>query len=269
MPVIAMTREMATLGKDVAAGLAERLGLTVVHHELVEHGIAERAGMLESEVHRFLEGGASLLQRWKIDRKRLSRYTAQEILQLAVKGNVLIRGWGATYLLRSVPHVICTRICAPMPFREQVLMQRIGIKDRALARYEIEGNDWAHNGTMQKLFGIDWTDPSLYTVVLNTARVPVKECVEHIAALAESPTFQETAESRNALLDELILSRLRAALDQRFAGIEAKVSSGKVTLTGGCSDERMIVEAVRFVHTIEGVTGVTSEVRHISFQPSM
>ena len=31
MAVIAMTREMATLGKDVAAGLAERLGLSVVH----------------------------------------------------------------------------------------------------------------------------------------------------------------------------------------------------------------------------------------------
>ena len=73
MAVIAMTREMATLGKDVAAGLADRLGLTVVHHELVEHGIAERAGMPESEVHRFLEGEASLLERWKIDRKRLSR----------------------------------------------------------------------------------------------------------------------------------------------------------------------------------------------------
>jgi osmotically-inducible protein OsmY len=125
---------------------------------------------------------------------------------------------------------------------------------------------------MQKLFGIDWTGSSLYTVILNTARqrrgVPVKECVEHIAALAESSTFQEKAESRSGLLDELILSRLRATLDQGWAGIEAKVTSGKVTLTGGCSDERMIVEAVRFVHTIEGVTGVTSEVRQISFQPS-
>jgi hypothetical protein len=78
MPVIAMTREMATLGKDVAAGLAERLGLTVVHHELVKQGIAQRTGMLESDVHRLLEGEASLLERWKIDRKRLSRYTAEE-----------------------------------------------------------------------------------------------------------------------------------------------------------------------------------------------
>ena len=269
MAVIAMTREMATLGKDVASGLAERLGLTVVHHELVRQGIAERAGMRESEVHRFLEGETSLLDRWKIDRKRLSRYTAQEILALAVKGNVLIRGWGATYLLRAVPHVICVRICAPMAFRERVLMKRLGIRDHLLARREIEGNDAAHNGTMQKMFGIDWTDPSLYSIVLNTARVPVKDCVEHIVRLAESSAFQETPESRARLVDDLILSRVRAAIEPRFAGIDAQVRSGKVTLTGGCSDERMIVELIRLVHTIESVTGVESQIRHIAFQPSM
>ena len=41
MAVIAMTREMGTLGKDVVAGLAERLGLEVIQHGLVEHDIAE------------------------------------------------------------------------------------------------------------------------------------------------------------------------------------------------------------------------------------
>jgi len=273
MAVIAMTREMATLGKDVASGLAERLGLTVVHHELVKQNITGRAGMRESEVHRFLEGEASLLQRWKIDRKRLSRYTAQEILELAGKGDVLIRGWGATYLLRSVPHVICVRICAPMQFREQVLMQRLGIKDPLLARHEIEGNDMAHNGTMQKMFGIDWTDPSLYTIALNTARVPVKDCVAHIVRLAESPAFQETPESRRALEDNLILSRVRATLEQRFGsglgGIDVTVSAGKVTLMGGTSDERIIVDAIRLVHAVDGVTGVESQMRVITFQPSM
>src|SRR5438067_5784 len=35
-----------------------------------------------------------------------------------------------------------------------------------------------------------------------------------------------------------------------------------------CSDERMIVELIRLVHTIEGVTGVESQIRHIAFQPS-
>ena len=136
MAVIAMTREMATRGSEVAAGLADRLGLAIIHHEIVEHDIAERTGMPESEVHRFLEGETSLLERWTLDRKRMSRYTAQEILELAAKGNVLIRGWGATYLLKSVPHVICVRICAPMPFREKVLIERLGVGIAANAKRE-------------------------------------------------------------------------------------------------------------------------------------
>src|SRR5271157_6622999 len=110
--------------------------------------------------------------RSRMDRRRTRRCTAQEIFELAAKGNVLIRGWGSVYLLRSVRHVLSVRVCAPMEFREAVLMQRLGLKDRAAARREIERDDAAHNGTMQRMFGIDWTDPAHYTIVLNTARVP-------------------------------------------------------------------------------------------------
>jgi len=271
MAIIAMTREMATLGRDVAAGLAERLGLHVVHHELVAQDIAGRIGTRESEVLRFLEGGATLLDRWRVDTARVSRYTAEQILDLAAKGNVLIRGWGATYLLRNVPHVVCVRICAPMPDREQVLMQRLGINDRATARREIERNDAAHNGTMQRLFGIDWTDPALYSLVLNTARIKVEDCVEHIVRVAQSPAFQETPASRMALRDQLILSRVHSALDHRFGssssalGIDAEVVEGKVVLKGALSDQRMIAETVRLMHGIPGVQAVESRISHIAF----
>jgi cytidylate kinase len=273
MAVIAMAREMATRGSEVALGLAERLKLDVIHHEVVEQDIAERAGMPESRVHRFLEGETSLWERWNIDRKRMSRYTAQEILELAAKGNVLIRGWGATYLLKSVPHVVCVRICAPMPFREAVLMERLYLKEAAAARREIEHNDAAHNGTMQRLFGIDWQDPSLYAVVLNTARVPIADCVEHIVKLTESPAFQETPASRGALMDQLILMRVRSALEREFGdqplhyGFDADVSGGKVTLTGAATDPQLIADAVRLVHGVEGVTGVESQIEQVAFVP--
>lgn len=273
MAVIAMTREMATRGSEVAAGLANRLGLAIIHHEIVEHDIAERTGMPESEVHRFLEGEASLLERWTLDRKRLSRYTAQEILELAVKGNVMIRGWGAAYLLKSIPHVVCVRICAPMPFREKVLMERLGIEDAAKARREIEHNDAAHNGTMQRLFGIDWEDPSLYSIVLNTARIPVADCVEHIVRLAGSPAFLGTTQSRSALMDQLLLARVRFAIDQHFGpkslqnGFEVHVFSGKVLLTGGTTDDQLIVDAVRLLQGVEGVTGVETKVSYVAFVP--
>jgi len=271
MAVIAMTREMATLGRDVAAGLAERLGLHVVHHELVAQDIAVRSGQRESEVQRFLEGGATLFDRLRVDTRRVSRYTAEQILDLAAEGNVLIRGWGATYLLRNVPHVVCVRICAPMPDRERVLMERLGINDAAIARREIERNDAAHNGTMQRLFGIDWTDPALYALVLNTARISVADCVEHIVKVAEAPAFQETAQSRTALDDQLILSKVYSALDRRFGssstalGIEADVAAGRVVLRGALSDQRLIAETVRLMHEIPGVTAVESRIGHLSF----
>jgi osmotically-inducible protein OsmY len=155
-------------------------------------------------------------------------------------------------------------------------MKRLGINDAAATRREIMRNDAAHNGTMQRLFGVQWTDPSLYALVLNTARTPVADCVELITRLAASAAFQETPQSRAALSDELVLSRVRAAIERQFGsgmttlgGIDATVSAGKVTLTGATSDERTIVEIVRLVHGIEGVTGVESRIAHIAFRPSM
>jgi cytidylate kinase len=229
--------------------------------------------MTERTVHRILEGEASLLERWKLDRQQMSRCTAQEILELASRGDVLIRGWGATHVLRSVPQVICVRICAPMPFREKVWMQRRGVQGPAFARHEIESSDAAHNGTMQKLFGVDWEDPRLYSIVLNTARVPVEECVEQIVRLSESPAFMETDRSRGALKDELVLARVHDAMDRRFGpdslhfGFEAQVTDGTVTLTGATTDEKLIVDAVRLLHGVEGVRRVESRVTHVAFVP--
>jgi len=102
MVVIAMTREMGTLGKDVAQGTAEALGLRIIHSELVEHDLATRLGIQESAVHHYLEGSPSLLERWKIDKDKLSRYTAEEILEIAQQGNVIIRGWDAVACARRL-----------------------------------------------------------------------------------------------------------------------------------------------------------------------
>ncbi len=273
MTVIAMTREMATQGSEVALGVAKRLGLDIIHHEVVERDISQRSGMPESEVHRFLEGEETLWERWKIDRKRMSRYTALEILELAVKGNVLIRGWGATYLLRSVPHIACVRICAPLVYREKVLMKRIGLAEKTDARREIEKNDAAHNGAMQRLFAIDWHDPALYAMVLNTDRVPIEDCVDHIVQMVQSDAFKETPASRAALTDRLVLARVNEALDRAFGsrgyhyGFEAEVVDGRVILTGVTTDTKLIADALRLVQSVEGVRGVENRVAYVDFVP--
>jgi cytidylate kinase len=259
MTVIAMTREMGSLGKDVAAGLAEQMGLTVVHHELVEHHLAEKLGVKESTVHRYLEGEASLLERWKIDKQKLSRFTAEEILELAQKGNVIIRGWGATGVLRHIPHVLRVRVCADLGFRERMMMQRLGHTDATAARREIQRSDAAHAAIVRGFFGVDWQNPLLYHLVVNTGGVPIETCVKIVRFLAERPEFQETEETQSALADKLTESRVRAALGDAFATpVDIRVEKGKVTLTGTTMGPMGNVEEV--ARGVPGVTDVENRV---------
>jgi hypothetical protein len=126
MAVIAMTREIGSLGTNVAAGLASRLGLNVIGSERVVERVTLRLGIKPDTVLRFVEGRASLLDRWKIDRRKLFHYAVEELLHLVQQNNVLITGWGAATLLRDLRGVLSVRICAPMSFRLRVLMERLG-----------------------------------------------------------------------------------------------------------------------------------------------
>lgn len=271
MTVIAMTRELGSRGRDVALGLADRLGLEIVHHELVEYDLAARLTLPESAVHHFLEGQASLLERWKIDRSRLSLYTKEEILKLAYCGNVLIRGWGAAQLLRSIGNVLCIRVCAPMRCREDVLLARVSsLKDREGARAEIERNDAVHAKVIQRFFKADWRDSEQYDMVLNTERLSIDFCVDQVAQLAALPNFQQSERSRRALADRLIEFRIHDglhALNNRHGlapALQISVDAGKVVLDGIVADNEIALMIERTVSQTEGVIEVNNQMRIMS-----
>jgi cytidylate kinase len=132
MTIIAMTREMGSLGKDVAEGLARELGLRLMYHEVID-GVSEKMHLSQNVITRFLQGKEGLLEGLRVDREALSLYTAEEVLDTALHGNLMIRGWGATCLLRPVSHVVCVRVCAPLELRTRRIMERIGIDDPELA----------------------------------------------------------------------------------------------------------------------------------------
>src|SRR4029078_6971118 len=99
-----------------ARGLAEALRRPVSYHEVIAH-LADRLRVRKSHVIRLLDGSAGLLERLTADETSLSIFTADEIYAIAASGNgtrgAIIRGWGATHLLRDVPHAISVRVCAP------------------------------------------------------------------------------------------------------------------------------------------------------------
>src|SRR3990172_11751073 len=253
MPVIVMNQEMGSQGKYVAEKLAEELGLEIVRHEIIDH-VAEKMHVRKSTLQRFLQGKAGLLERWGTDEASLALFKVEEILALAAKGNVIIRGWGATHVLHPIPHIPCVRVGAPFATRVKWLMTSLGTDDEEMSSDEIRHSDAAHRANMQHQFGVGWGEPMQYDITLNTERLSVATCVEMIKQLLKRPEFKETPESRAKLTNLTLEYHTRAALRPSPKTSDVKISisadSGKVTLEGiaASTEERhAIVEVVGHV----------------------
>jgi len=266
MTVIAMTREIGSLGTDVAAGIAKGLGLKIIHSEIIANQIAERMGVEENAVRRYVDGSASILERWLIDRRKLSRYTSEEILRLAQQGDVLIRGWGAAVLLRDMPQVISVRVCAPIAFRVRVMMERMGIKDPDVVRQEIERFDAAHTRMMRGSFNVEREDALLYHLVLNTDRLPIDVCVEAVCQLARHSSFQDRVTTQTALANKFLEAKISSALGDQIGsslapvGVTVSADNGKVTLVGTSCSGNLRARAEKVAARIEGVCAIDNRI---------
>jgi cytidylate kinase len=266
MTVIAMTREIGSRGMDVAAGLSATLGLKIIQSDTVANCIAERLGVKESAVLHYVNGSASLLQRWQIDRRKLFHYAAEEILRLAQQGNVLIKGWGVATLLRDLSGVISVRVCAPMDFRVRVLMVRLGTTDANAVRERIERYDAARARTMRAYFDIEQEDPRLYHIVLNTQRLSIETCVKTVSELAKRARFQDNAAIRATLANKLVEAKISSALIERISlvaaplGVSVSVANGEVTLSGTTSSGSVRMRAERIAHDIAGACRINNRI---------
>jgi cytidylate kinase len=260
MTVVAMTREIGSHGSEVAAGVAAALGLEIINSEIVVPHVAGRIGVEQSAVQRYLDGKASLFDRWQIDTRKLSQHTLDQILNLALKDNVLIRGWGAAALFQGITRVICVRVCAPMAIRVRVMLERLAAKDAEAIQEEIKRFDAGHSRAMRAAFNFDWNDALLYHMVLNSARMSVDACVDAVCALAKHPDFQgDPAKTTAALADRLLQAKINSALSEQISltmapnGISVSVTDGKVTLAGTCSNGAVRAKAEKAAQEIHGV----------------
>ena len=234
MPLVAMTREMGSLGKDVAAGVAARHNRRVVYHEIIEP-VANKMRLRKSHVERLLDGKAGLWEKLTTDRTSMSIFTADETFRFLRDGSTgVIRGWGAVHLLRNIPHVIRVRIFAPLETRVKRMMQRLATDDRDTVEQEIIMSEEAHTAITRRHFDVNWRDPELYDLVLCTERLSVDECVDEIDGMMKRNCFQETADSLRMVDDLATEWAVRSALrrDERTSRIQitCEASAGTVRM---------------------------------------
>jgi osmotically-inducible protein OsmY len=120
-------------------------------------------------------------------------------------------------------------------------------------------------GYLRYLFNVDYTDPRLYDIVLNTGRWQVPQAVAYLADLLELPEIVKSAESAQRLEDLALASLVEVRLVNNTGiwvhGLRATSERGEVTITGEVitDEDREVAEEV--AAAVPGVRGVINELR--------
>lgn len=211
MPVVTITRLYGAGGADVGHMVAERLGWNLLDRQLIDE-VAARLQVPETEVAERDEQPSSFLDQlllalgstsiefaaagdvpaWTppfagqgLDTRQAVVRLTQEVIREAARGNAVIVGRGAGYILRDHEQALHVFLIAPTDFRVGVVRERLGIGEEE-ARAKLKETDANRAAAIKQLYGHEWNQPSHYDLVLNTGRLGFRTAADLVVAAARA-----------------------------------------------------------------------------------
>jgi cytidylate kinase len=219
-------------------------------------------GLPKTEIEKLDEKKPSFWDSWAIDRNKFFHHLKMLIYGFAQKNNVVIVGRGGQILLKDLPGVLHVRVIAPFDVRVRRIMEQQGIKEKQAFRL-LRRSDEDSAGFIQSFFKLDWEDPSLYDLVINTQKLSVDSAIMMILEAIQAPEIKEGEKKTERKLSDLILfqrveSALMGYLGMGFTYINIYVEEGVVTLDGAVASGTDLANCERAVASIEGVGRVNN-----------
>ena len=172
----------------------------------------------------------------------------------------MLRGWGATALLKDVAHVVCVRITAPEEARLKTLRKKFPKASAEVLRQEMVLFDEAHAAIMQRHFGVDYRDDAGYHLTVDSSTTPVTKCVARIVALAHDARFEETEASRKKLASLMTEAHVKALLKlhppTRNLAIEVAAEGRCVRLAGQVASDDLKARCELVAWRVPGIEDV-------------
>jgi len=211
MPVVTISRQFGAAGVPVGKKLAESLGAEFLDRAIVAQ-VAMRAGIDETELETYDERLPTFWQRVAaalttsspevampdtIYGDQLSHLTTHDRLvaitrgvieEAAERGNAVIVGRGAAFILGRRDDVLNVQLHAPLEARIRFLMSRVeevpgpDLPDERALRELAESVDSARAEYIRRLFNADWLDTRHYDLAIDTGRFGVEKSVSMIEA---------------------------------------------------------------------------------------
>ena len=180
MSAITVSRQLGSLGREVARLVADRLGYRLVWREVINQA-ARQAGAPEVALATIDELGLLGLNP---SHQACDAYVqaVEHIMEaLAAEGNIVIVGRAGQVILRDRPDVLHVQVIAPAEVRAGRIARQHGIALEA-AQAQIEASDRHRRNYLKRFYHVRWDDPALYDLIVNTSRVTPEAAAELIGA---------------------------------------------------------------------------------------
>jgi cytidylate kinase len=171
MAVITVSRQLGSWGYDIVNSVAQQLGYRVAGKGLINQA-ARQARTPEMALEMLDELGLLGVKPSLSAEKAYLEAIRELIEEFARADNVLIVGRGGQAVLQGWPNTLHIRIIAPLDVRVRRLVRRQAIPEEA-ALAQIRTSDRRRKRFVQRAYHVDWADPALYDLVLNTAALNV------------------------------------------------------------------------------------------------
>jgi cytidylate kinase len=271
MSVITISKQLGSQGMEIAQAVAGRVSYEYVDKEKIGIALAD-SGLPKVEIEKLDEKKPSFWDSWSIDRNHFFHHLQMILCRFAQKNNVVIVGRGGQVLLKDLPGVLHVRVIAPFDIRIRRVMNEQGINEKQAFRL-LRHSDEDSAGFIQTFFKVDWKDPRLYDLVINTQKLSVDSAVMMILDAVQSPAIKESEKIMEVRLADLILYQIVESVLMGLLGLGYKyisifVSEGTVTLDGMVTAGTDLTNCERAVAGIEGVQRVNNRLSVTSLSRS-
>lgn len=263
MAIVTFSHEMGAGGPEIGLMLAERLRYRYVDQDMISQA-AQKYGVDEAKLTPLDETKPSLFEWFEAETRQYITILQSALLDVAEGDNVVIIGRGGQVLLRGIPHVIRVRVMAPFDMRVKRVMREIAGKmgetvDARTTAKMVRENDHQKFGRMRYLYDVDWADPALYDLVINTEKLSIEAGVDLIVGLLRRSELAATEASLQAVRDRALASRVRAALaahsETRKYRINVEADRGVIQLEGTAALEK----GTEVARAVPGVVDVKTQ----------
>jgi cytidylate kinase len=191
--VITISRQMGSRGLEVARALGIALGFRVTSRDLINQA-AMRSGNPEVALAVIDELGLLGICPSPQACQAYRQAVKQVMEELLHEGQVIIVGRAGQVILSDRPQVLHVRIIAPEAERmgRVAAEQKISVEN-ALA--QIQASDRHRRNYLKRHYQVNWADPNLYDLTLNTAKLSIQAAATIIQqALIEKLNYTTTLE---------------------------------------------------------------------------